>query len=256
MTFAVIFRNAFGKYLLLFFAVFSPHKDAFGQASDPHQLFEERVEARERLDRASESEERELERGAKKKKVKGFGAHRKQLREMCTFMERDNRREVFMRIVDERKSQKDLCDACKLLYKDLASACRPPREKARPRGEGEEEVVPIVVRYREPRIEVVDLAARFFADIFEVVEFRAEYAAAVSDLSRSLLENKTLTLGEREYFELLLEYALVPFRNFEELQAARRAAEEALLRAEEEQGFRESDVEIESEAKIDALFDY
>ena len=227
------------RLIRIFFvvAVISQLSPAFGQGHD-HDHFDP---------------ENPLEEMAKKKKRKffpGFGKFKRDLRRICDAVEKDGRRLLLHNVFLAHNVRDPNCKACKAIFKDFASSCKPRKKRRRPKpkkkqeevsdddeGEGgeegeesEEEKVAAAEdreppKQRIPNLEVVDGLSRVMQKIADSEKHIDEGIFAIIRLLEVLRAPDNLSPGAKEYLVTMAAFIESPFREkIQQIQQAEQSS--------------------------------
>lgn len=167
---------------------------------------------------SAQGHEPEIEQGsksaheAKPQRFKGFAQFRKGFQAICEQIFLDGRGERLVSILKKGPPAQG-CAACRSLYSDFASACRPPKIKPVPKPKKDEPPAPTatpIFRQRDPSAKVIEYTVTLFRAMSERSETEL-ISEAVDQLCQSMSERGDKSPGEYDYFATWATYIRAPF---------------------------------------------
>jgi hypothetical protein len=162
-----------------------------------------------------------------KNELLSFSKYENRLKQICTEMESDGRRERLAEVAAKEAKAIDSCPSCRALWRSIDRSCRKPvkierpvRKKSAPK-EGEEAALaeetptptptPVPHRERYPSPAVLDLVSRLSDSLFEADQ-AGGVRKAVDYVKNVLLATNDLNPGEKDYFEIFTAYLLAAWQ--------------------------------------------
>lgn len=156
-----------------------------------------------------------------------FGKYEALFKSLCTGVDKDGRGDDLRGMIAEGIELTKTCTPCKALFKSMYSECKlvvkktpkPKKgEESKHAVEGAEDGEPtatptpvVLLKIRQPNIEVIDTASRFTSSLYE--EGRSKEAAwlALKSLLDLLRRTEGKSLGAIDYFDILATYLSAPW---------------------------------------------
>lgn len=160
---------------------------------------------------------------------KGSPQYPRQIKLICSEMEKDGRAEKFAEIVGTKTDKDPYCIACKELFENFKDECgkkfameKKLKEKALKEKQQKEKKsknnvkkdIKIKKNYpqREMSLALIDLVDVFFTELAQDEKLNKEATKAVIVLLYLLKNYEPMTVGEKEYFDTLYIYIKQPFK--------------------------------------------
>jgi hypothetical protein len=171
----------------------------------------------------------------RKRPILSFSKFEGALRSICDALALEGRSLRIFEVATVKRKEEKACVSCRALWVSLSSTCKPPKiekiikkknKKKRPEGDGEEGTGEVaeeeqptptpaptqIPKRRYPNPALLDAVSRVAVAMFEYDEGGESAKTAVNSFAETVLGMESLSVAEREYYEIFFEFFKAPWQ--------------------------------------------